>query len=94
MRPIYKRIKMKKHNVLYLIVLLFFLGCSKKLPPDYKFLCSIKGKKVTLQYPDDSIGPNVWNYKYQAAHFARYWEKERKKPFIKPSDSYNWEKCP
>jgi hypothetical protein len=69
--------------------ILSVFGYSNELPEGYSFLCCPEGK-VTLKFPDGSISPSVWETKYGAARFARYWEKEKNKPFIRKSDKYQW----
>ena len=79
--------------VVCLIFISLTCGFSKKLPPGYKFLCSIEGHRVTLQYPDGSIHPNTWLTKYEVADYARYYEKNKNKPIKNTATNYTWELC-
>lgn len=60
-----------KKVIFIIFLLMIVIGCSKEMPPGYKFMCNIDGKRVTIKHPGGRLSASVWWTKYGAAHFAR-----------------------
>lgn len=63
------------------------------LPPGFRLLCSIGGKKHTLWMPNGYISPNAWSSEIAAKRYAWKWEKYNKKVHKRASDAFEWEDC-